>query len=220
MTLKKQWKSSKPNGSMTNKQIAIFSFLDELYPDAHCELFYSKDYELLIAVMLSAQTTDKAVNKVTSILFKKYPTLPLLASAKLEDVEKIVSSIGMYKVKSKNLLGIAKELHEKYDDKVPHDKSILITLSGVGNKTANCVLAELWNEPYLALDTHMQRFAKRLGIAKSSDSLETMEKKYLRFIPKERLIKTNHQIIWFGRYFCRAISPKCENCKLQGFCKK
>lgn len=205
---------------MTNKQVSIFSYLDELYPDAHCELNFSKDYELLIAVMLSAQTTDKAVNKVTAILFNTYKSVEELANAKLEDVQKIISSIGMFKVKAANAIGIAKGLITNFDGKVPHNKEQLLSLPGVGNKTANCVLAELFNEPYLALDTHMQRFAKRLGIAKNKDSLENMEKKYLRFIPKERLIKTNHQIIWFGRYKCKAISPNCENCKIAEFCKK
>ena len=205
---------------MTNKQETILSYLDELYPTAHCELNYSKDYELLIAVMLSAQTTDKAVNKVTALLFSKYKSVDELANANLEDVEQIISSIGMYKVKAKNVIGISKGLVENFNSIVPHDKEKLLSLPGVGNKTANCVLAELFNEPYLALDTHMQRFAKRLGIAKNKDSLEVMEKKYLAFIPKVRLIKTNHQIIWFGRYKCKAISPNCENCKLIEFCKK
>ena len=204
---------------MTNKQVAIFSYLDELYPNAHCELNYSKDYELLIAVMLSAQTTDKAVNKVTAILFSNYKSVDELANADLKDVEQIISTIGMYKIKAKNVIGISKGLVEKHNGKVPHDKEALRQLPGVGNKTANCVLAELFNEPYLALDTHMQRFAKRLGISNDKD-LEKMEKKYLRFIPKERLIKTNHQIIWFGRYKCKAISPDCENCKICDFCKK
>ena len=204
---------------MTNKQVAIFSYLDELYPNAHCELNYSKDYELLIAVMLSAQTTDKAVNKVTAILFSNYKSVDELANADLKDVEQIISTIGMYKIKAKNVIGIAKGLVKKHNGKVPHDKEELRQLPGVGNKTANCVLAELFNEPYLALDTHMQRFAKRLGISNDKD-LEKMEKKYLRFIPKERLIKTNHQIIWFGRYKCKAISPDCENCKICDFCKK
>lgn len=205
---------------MTNKQITIFSYLDELYPDAHCELNYSKDYELLIAVMLSAQTTDKAVNKVAAVLFNEYKDVESLAKANLQDIEKIISTIGMYKVKAKNVLGIAQGLVSKFHGKVPHDKDALLSLPGVGNKTANCVLAELFNEPYLAVDTHMQRFAKRMSIAKKSDSVEVMEQKYIKFIPRERIIKTNHQIIWFGRYICKAISPKCENCKLQGFCKK
>ena len=169
--------------------------------------------------MLSAQTTDKAVNKVTAILFDRFKNVEVLANANLADVEQIISSIGMYKVKASNAIGIAKGLVARFGGKVPHDKEALLSLPGVGNKTANCVLAELFNEPYLALDTHMQRFAKRMSIAKQSDSLEVMEKKYLKFIPKERLIKTNHQIIWFGRYKCKAISPKCEDCKIKAFCK-
>lgn len=205
---------------MTNKQIAIFAYLDELYPNAHCELNFNKDYELVIAVMLSAQTTDKSVNRVTSVLFSKYPSINDLANAKLEDVENIIASIGMYKVKAKNVIGIAQKLVCDFDGKVPHDANSLLSLPGVGNKTKNCILAEIFNEPYIAVDTHMQRFAKRLGIAKKNDSVEIMEKKYLKFIPKERAIKTNHQIIWFGRYFCKAISPNCENCKLKEFCKK
>lgn len=205
---------------MTNKQVAIFSYLDELYPNAHCELNYSKDYELLIAVMLSAQTTDRAVNNVTAVLFNKYNSVQKLANASLEDVEHIISKIGMFKVKAKNVIGISKGLVEKHNGIVPHDKDALMNLPGVGNKTANCVLAELFNEPYLAIDTHMQRFAKRLKIAKNSDSVEIMEQKYLKFIPKERAIKTNHQIIWFGRYKCKAISPQCDDCKIKDFCKK
>ena len=126
----------------------------------------------------------------------------------------------MYKAKAKNVIGISKGLVERFDSNVPHDKEALLSLPGVGNKTANCVLAELFNEPYLAVDTHMQRFSHRLGISTNKDSVEKIEAKYLRFIPRERLIKTNHQIIWFGRYLCKAISPKCGNCKLKEFCKK
>ena len=204
---------------MTNKEL-IFSYLDELYPDAHCELNYTKDYELLIAVMLSAQTTDKSVNKATAILFSKYKTLEELASAKLEDVEGCIRFIGMYKVKAKNVIGIAQHLLSDCGGVVPNDAEKLVKLPGVGNKTKNCVLAELFNESYLAVDTHVQRISKRLGLVKNTDSVETMEKKLIKFIPKERLIKTNHQIIWFGRYFCKAIKPSCENCKLSGICRE
>ena len=103
---------------------------------------------------------------------------------------------------------------------VPNDGDKLTKLPGVGNKTKNCVLAELFNEPYLAVDTHVQRISKRLGLVKENDSVEVMEKKLIKFIPIERLIKTNHQIIWFGRYFCKAIKPNCENCKLSGICRE
>lgn len=202
------------------KQELVLSFLDENYPDAHCELNYTKDYELLIAVMLSAQTTDKAVNKATDVLFKKYKTCEELALANVYDVERIISNIGMYNVKAKNAVKIAQRLCEDYGGKVPNDPEALLSLPGVGNKTKNAVLGELFNVPGLAVDTHMQRIAKRLGIADDKDSVETIEKKYLCFIPKDRLIKTNHQIIFFGRYFCKAISPNCKQCKLSCICKE
>lgn len=204
---------------MINKEI-IFSYLDEKYPNPYCELKYTKDYELLIAVMLSAQTTDKSVNEATAILFRKYQTCEELAKADVYDVERIISRLGMYQVKAKNVVKIAQRLVQDYKGHVPNDAEALLSLPGVGNKTKNCVLAELYNEPLLAVDTHMQRFAKRMGIAKDGDSVETIEQKYLKIIPKERIVKTNHQIIWFGRYFCKAISPECDKCKLREYCKK
>ena len=197
----------------------LFSYLDEKYPDAHCELVYSKDYEFLIAVMLSAQTTDKSVNQATAILFKKYKTVEELANADVGDVAFIIRHLGMYQVKAKNVVKIAQILVNQYDGKVPNDPEALVAMPGVGNKTKNCVLGELYNVPLLAVDTHMQRVAKRLGIADEKDSVEKIEQKYMSIIPAERVVKTNHQIIWFGRYFCKALSPECANCKLKEFCK-
>ena len=203
---------------MINKEI-LFSYLDERYPDAHCELKYSKDYELLIAVMLSAQTTDKSVNEATAILFSKYKTVEELAKADVGDVAFIIRHLGMYQVKARNVVGIAKILVEKYGGKVPNNPEALLEMPGVGNKTKNCVLAELYNEPLLAIDTHMQRVGKRLGIADEKDSVEKIEQKYMAFLPKDRVVKSNHQIIWFGRYFCKAMSPQCSLCKLREYCK-
>ena len=197
----------------------LFSYLDEKYPDAHCELVYSKDYEFLIAVMLSAQTTDKSVNQATAILFKKYRTVEELANADVGDVAFIIRHLGMYQVKAKNVVKIAQILVNQYGGKVPNDPEALVAMPGVGNKTKNCVLGELYNVPLLAVDTHMQRVAKRLGIADEKDSVEKIEQKYMSIIPAERVVKTNHQIIWFGRYFCKALSPECANCKLKDFCK-
>ena len=197
----------------------LFSYLDEKYPDAHCELNYTKDYEFLIAVMLSAQTTDKSVNQATAILFSKYKTVEELSNADISDVETIICHLGMYQVKAKNVVKIAKILLKDYGGRVPNDANALLQMPGVGNKTKNCVLSELFNEPLLAVDTHMQRVGKRLGIAKENDSVEKIEQKYMRVIPKERVVKTNHQIIWFGRYFCKAISPQCSDCKLKEYCK-
>ena len=208
----------KQSGSMIKPEL-LFSYLDEKYPNAHCELEYSKDYEFLIAVMLSAQTTDKSVNQATAILFKKYKTVEELANADLSDVEFVIRHLGMYQVKAKNVIQIAKILVNQYDGKVPNDPEALLAMPGVGNKTKNCVLGELFNAPLLAVDTHMQRVAKRLGIADEKDSVEKIEQKYMSIIPSERVVKTNHQIIWFGRYFCKALSPECANCKLKEFCK-
>lgn len=203
---------------MINKEV-LFSYLDEKYPDAHCELKYSKDYELLIAVMLSAQTTDKSVNEATAILFSKYKTIEELAKADVGDVAFIIRHLGMYQVKARNVVGIAKIIVKKYGGKVPNDPEALLEMPGVGNKTKNCVLAELYNEPLLAIDTHMQRVGKRLGIADEKDSVEKIEQKYMAFLPKDRVVKSNHQIIWFGRYFCKAMSPQCSLCKLREYCK-
>lgn len=198
----------------------LFNYLNELYPDAHCELNYSKDYELLIAIMLSAQTTDKAVNKATAILFSKYKSLEELKNADIKDIEKCIAFLGMYKNKAKNVIGIATALVDQYNGKVPFDEEALISLPGVGNKTKNCFLAEWCQKPLLAVDTHVQRITKRLGIAKPSDNPVEIEKKLMKFIPSERLIKTNHQLIWFGRYFCKAISPNCKECKISRFCNE
>ena len=203
---------------MINTEL-LFSYLDEKYPNAHCELVYSKDYELLIAVMLSAQTTDKSVNQATAILFKKYKTLEELANADLDDVRFIIRHLGMFQVKAQNVIKIANILLKQYDGKVPNNPEALLAMPGVGNKTKNCALAELYNEPLLATDTHMQRVGKRLGIADEKDSVEKIEQKYMSIIPRERVVKTNHQIIWFGRYFCKALSPECSKCKLREFCK-
>ena len=197
----------------------LFSYLDEKYPDAHCELIYKKDYELLIAVMLSAQTTDKSVNQATAVLFNKYKTVEELANASFDDVAFIIRHLGMYQVKANNAIKIAQILVKEHGGKVPRDPEALLAMPGVGNKTKNCVLGELYNEPLLAVDTHMQRVAKRLGIAEEKDNPEKIEQIYMKFIPRERVVKTNHQIIWFGRYFCKAMSPECVNCKIRQYCK-
>ena len=197
----------------------LFAYLDENYPDAHCELTYTKDYEFLIAVMLSAQTTDKSVNQATAVLFNKYRSVEELAKADVSDVAFIIRHLGMYQVKARNVVEIAKILLKDHNGRVPNDAEALLSMPGVGNKTKNCVLGELFNKPYLAVDTHMQRVAKRLGIANEKDSVEKIEEKYMKIIPTERVVKTNHQIIWFGRYFCKAMSPECNRCKLKDFCK-
>ena len=196
----------------------LLDYLDEILPTAKCELLYSKDYELVIAVMLSAQTTDKSVNAVTPILFKKYPTLAALYDAPLEDIEEIIKPIGLYKNKAKNLKGIVKDLVDRFNSVVPSDKEQLMTLPGVGNKTAGVIRAEIFHIPDLPVDTHILRISKRLNLAKKDDEPIDVERKLKKIIPEERWIKSHHQLIHFGRYYCMARSPKCENCKISDMC--
>ena len=196
----------------------LLDYLDEILPTAKCELLYSKDYELVIAVMLSAQTTDKSVNAVTPILFKKYPSLTALYDAPLEDIEDIIKPIGLYKNKAKNLKGIVKDLVDRFNGAVPSDKEELMTLPGVGNKTAGVIRAEIFQIPDLPVDTHILRISKRLSLAKKDDEPIDVERKLKKIIPEERWIKSHHQLIHFGRYYCLARSPKCENCKISDMC--
>ena len=203
---------------MSNNEL-IFNYLDELIPEPKCELNYDKDYELLIAVMLSAQTTDKRVNMVTSVLFNKYPTLESLANANIEDIKNIIKSLG-YTKKAFNTIEISRILLEKSDGIVPNDRAFLESLPGVGRKTANVVLGELFHEQVIAVDTHVSRVAIRLGFAKKNDDVYTIEKKLVKKIPKDKRFKLHHQFLLFGRYYCKAIKPECDNCKLKDICKE
>lgn len=205
--------------TMTKTNISsLLNYLDELFPHASCELFYTKDYELVIAVMLSAQTTDKSVNNVTRVLFNKYQSLDELNNAPLEDIEEIIKQIGLYKNKAKNLKGIVKDLIERFNYAVPSDKEQLMTLPGVGNKTAGVIRAEIFKIPDLPVDTHILRIAKRLNLAKKEDEPIDVEKKLKRLIPEDKWIKSHHQLIHFGRYFCTARSPRCNECKIREMC--
>ena len=203
-----------------NKTNLLLQYLDELFPNVGCELEYKKDYELVIAVMLSAQTTDKSVNAVTRVLFSRYQTLESLANAELSDIEDIIHSIGLYKNKASNLLGIAKKLVNDFDGVVPSDKDLLQTLPGVGNKTAGVIRAEIFKIPDLPVDTHILRITKRLGLADEKDDALQTELKLKKLIEKERWIKSHHQLIHFGRYFCTARNPECKKCKIVEICNK
>ena len=198
----------------------IRSFLDEKYPNVGCELKYTQDYELAIAVMLSAQTSDNAVNAVTAVLFSKYNTLEKMANAPLEDIENIIHSIGLYKNKAKNVIGIAKTLIEKYNGQLPSDKDELQKLPGVGNKTAGVIRAEIFKIPDLPVDTHILRISKRLHLAKKDDEPIDVERKLKRAFDESEWIKLHHQLIHFGRDICTARSPQCERCRLGEFCSK
>ena len=204
---------------MTDKIKTISNFLDETYPNVGCELKYNKDYELVIAVMLSAQTTDNAVNAVTPALFSKFDSLEKLANARLEDIEEIIHPIGLYKNKAKNVLATAKMLVEQFDSKVPSDKDVLQTLPGVGNKTAGVIRCEIFKIPDLPVDTHILRISKRLKLASKEDDPYKVEMKLKKSFDKSNWIKIHHQLIHFGRDICKAQKPNCVKCKLTGFCK-
>jgi endonuclease-3 len=198
----------------------IINYLDELFPNPKCELNYNKDYELLLAVMLSAQTTDKRVNMVTDILFKKYNSLEKLSKADIEDIIDIIKPIGTFNKKANNVINISKSLLEEKNGVVPNDRIYLENLPGVGRKTTNVVLANLYNENCIAVDTHVSRVSKRLGIVNINDDVLNIEKKLNIFFPENKLNRLHHQLVLFGRYYCKAKSPLCENCKLKNICKK
>ena len=197
----------------------ILKYLDRLFSNAHCELNYNKDYELLIAIVLSAQTTDKRVNEVTPILFEKYQTLEELANANLEDIETIIKPIGTFKKKSIFIKTIATSLVKDHNSIVPNDRAYLETLSGVGRKTINVFLAEYYNIPTIPVDTHVERVSKRLKLASSNATVLEVEQSLMKKIPKDKWIKTHHQLIFLGRYHCKAINPNCEHCELKHLCK-
>lgn len=191
----------------------IVDYLNEIIPDPKCELNYNKDYELVIATMLSAQTTDKRVNEITKILFNKYPSLNDLNNADLDDLKRIIRPLGSYNKKASNIIDIASKL-----DKigfVPNDRIFLESLNGVGRKTANVVLGELFHENVVAVDTHVERVSKRLGIANDNDSVLDVEVKLNKFFKGYDLFKIHHQLLLFGRYHCTARSPKCRECKFK-----
>ena len=195
------------------------NFIDSLFPDAKCELFYNKDYELAIAVLLSAQATDKSVNQVTPILFTRFPTLQDIANANIKDIEEIVKPIGLYKNKAKNIKELAKKLVSDFCSILPSDKKLLQTLPGIGNKSAGVIRCEVFKIPDLPVDTHIIRITNRLGLANQNDEPIDIENKLKKLIKKERWIKTHHQLIHFGRYFCTARNPRCSDCKLKEICK-
>ena len=201
-----------------NRVEEIFAFLDEKFFDAHCELNYTKDYELLFAVILSAQATDKSVNNVTEVLFSKYPSLESFKDASVEDIEKIIHSIGLSYSKAKNIKACSTILLEKHNGKVPSSRKELMELPGVGRKTCNVVRIEYFKIPEIPVDTHVERVSKRLKLAKENDSTLEVELKLKRKLPRSRLIKAHHQLIFFGRYMCKSQNPDCKHCPLTHLC--
>ena len=195
------------------KATEIVNYLDEIIPNPKCELNYNKVFDLVIATMLSAQTTDKKVNEITKILFNKYPNLKELKNANVDDLKKIIRPLGSYNKKALNIIDIATKL-EKIGY-VPNDRTFLESLNGVGRKTTNVVLGELYHENVIAVDTHVERVSKRLKIANMEDDVLTVEKKLSKYFKNYDLFKIHHQLLLFGRYHCTARNPKCNDCKFK-----
>jgi len=188
-----------------------------LYPDAHCALDHDNPFQLLVATILSAQCTDKRVNLVTPALFKKAPTAEKLAALGLKNIESLIKTCGLYQNKAKNLLAMSRILLEKYQGEVPRDMESLISLPGVGRKTANVVLSNAFQIPAIAVDTHVFRVSQRLGLAKGKTP-EQIERQLMEVLPKKDWSEAHHLLIHHGRNLCRARNPLCEPCPLQREC--
>lgn len=205
---------------MMNRVKMVEDYLDCLIPEPWCELNFKKDYELLIAIVLSAQTTDKRVNEVTDILFTKYPDLNSLKQANIEEVEKILRPLGSFHKKSLYVLGIARLVDEKYDGKVPLEREVLESFPGVGRKTVNVFLSEFYQIPEFAVDTHVERVSKRLKLVKIDDDVYDIEMKLKKKFKKRDWCNRHKQFVLFGRYYCKAMKPECEQCGLKQICNK
>jgi len=196
----------------------ILAGLEERYPDAKCALDYDTTFHLVLAVVLSAQTTDVSVNKISPELFKKYPDPSALAGADYGDVVDIIKSIGLYKNKASNIIKLSQMLVSDYGGEVPGDFNELVKLPGVGRKSANVILAECFGEQRIAVDTHVFRVANRIGLADSDDVVKT-EEMLMDVLPHEKWTRAHHLIIFHGRNICKARKPECEACPISKFCK-
>lgn len=207
---------------MLNKKEIRFCLdqMAEMFPHAHCELNYSNSFDLLIAVLLSAQTTDVNVNRVTKHLFEKYKTPEDYLSVDVSELEQDIRSIGLYRTKAKNIQNLCQLLLDKYNGEVPQTREELVTFPGVGRKTANVVLSVAFNIPAIAVDTHVERVAKRLGFCRWKDSVLQVERTLMEKIPKDEWSVSHHRFIFFGRYHCKAQNPQCEQCPLLDICRE
>ena len=183
----------------------ILDEMEKLYPNAECELKHETPFQLLVAVVLSAQTTDESVNKVTPALFAAYPTSKAMAQASLSDIESYIRRIGLYRNKARSILKLSQDLEEKFHGEVPSSYKDLMSLAGVGRKTANVVRSVAFDIPSFAVDTHVDRISKRLGLAK---------------IDRDRWNRGHHEFIFFGRYLCHSRNPECYRCPFIDICKK
>ncbi len=197
----------------------ILDKLESQYPEAGCALEHGNVFQLLVSVVLSAQTTDKSVNVVTQDLFQKYPDAASLAQARQEDLEQMIRRIGMYKTKSKHIVALAKQLVEQYDGQVPEDYDALVSLPGVGRKTANVVLSVGFGHQRIAVDTHVFRVSNRIGLVEEKDVLKT-ELALMETLPEQRWSRSHHSLIFHGRNCCHARKPDCEHCVIGYICEK
>ncbi|WP_100407250.1 endonuclease III [Bacillus solitudinis] len=201
----------------TNEALAIIA---EMYPEAECELIHSNPFELTIAVLLSAQCTDALVNKVTPILFEKYKKPEDFLVVPLEELEQDIRSIGLFRSKAKNIKKLCQALIENYQGEIPKERDELVKLAGVGRKTANVVTSVAFGVPAIAVDTHVERVSKRLGICRWKDNVKEVEETLMRRIPEELWSASHHRLIFFGRYHCKAQSPQCGACPLLPMCRE
>lgn len=198
----------------------ILGTMEAMFPDAHCELNHSNAFELTVAVLLSAQCTDETVNKVTADLFQKYKRPADYLGVPLEELEQDIRRIGLYRNKAKHIQNMCRILIEQYGGDVPQEHDQLVTLPGVGRKTANVVVSNAFGVPAIAVDTHVERVSKRLGLAGWDDSVLEVEKKLMKRVPRDEWTITHHRFIFFGRYHCKAQTPQCHICPLLDICRE
>lgn len=199
--------------------LEVMAIIADMFPDAHGELVADTPFQLLIAVILSAQTTDKGINKATPALFAAYPDSRSLSQAPVSDVESLIKTIGLYRSKAKNIIRTAEMIETEFGGEIPRDKDLLMTLPGVGRKTANVVLGDAFGIPGIAVDTHVERIAKRLQLVKQSATVLEVEEKLMHVIPESEWVDAHHRLIFFGRYHCTARSPKCHACPVLPYCQ-
>ncbi len=206
---------------LTKKQTnEAMDIIGEMFPEAHCELLHTNPFDLAIAVILSAQCTDALVNRVTPGLFEKYHSPEDFLSVSLEELQMDIRSIGLYRNKAKNIQKLCRILIEEYHGTMPEDRDVLMSLPGIGRKTANVIASVAFGLPAIAVDTHVERVSKRLGICRWKDSVLEVEKKLMKQIPEEKWSLTHHRLIFFGRYHCKAQNPQCPTCPLLEMCRE
>lgn len=206
---------------LNNTQIRrCLDTMESMFPNAHCELVHANPFELVIAVALSAQCTDALVNKVTATLFQKYKTPEDYLSVSLEELQQDIRSIGLFRNKAKNIQKLSEMLINDYNGVVPTDRDELTKLPGVGRKTANVVVSVAYGVPAIAVDTHVERVSKRLGICRWKDNVQQVEETLMKKVPMDEWCETHHRLIFFGRYHCKAQNPQCSVCPLNDLCRE